>query len=180
MIIPVAKADAMVAKWRRHSSLRCPRRIGAHISLIVPFLSPGLIDREVWEQLSRIAADHRPFDFELVRVRRFPPAEPGGRQVLYLAPAPERPFIELVEALWERWPETPPYGGEFARVIPHLTVTCASPAVLDQAETELQPKLPLRAQARELWLTQMVSDEHARIDRFRLGQASGVYGVRPL
>lgn len=177
LIIPVSEADPLIKRWRRYSSLRCPRRVGAHISLIVPFLSPRLIDLEVWEQLACVAAEHQSFEFELARVRRFPPEHPGGRQVLYLAPAPEQPFVSLMQDLWRRWPQAPPYGGEFAGFTPHLTVTCASPALLAQAEAQLRTQLPLRARAHELWLTQVASSGQVRIERFPLGQALGAYGV---
>ena len=41
---------------------------------------------------------------------------------LYLAPKPNEPFRNLTSAIYERYPESPPYGGKFADVIPHLTV----------------------------------------------------------
>jgi hypothetical protein len=42
--------------------------------------------------------------------------------VLYLAPEPVEIFQRLIGLVSKRFPETPPYDGQFADVIPHLTV----------------------------------------------------------
>jgi hypothetical protein len=55
------------------------------------------------------------FQFALTEVRRFPNA-------LYLAPEPEERFRALIDAVAARFPESPPYEGQYEDVIPHLTV----------------------------------------------------------
>ena len=42
--------------------------------------------------------------------------------MLYLEPDPAHPFVDMIEAVAERFPEHPPFGGEFDTVVPHLTV----------------------------------------------------------
>ncbi|NJO34159.1 MAG: 2'-5' RNA ligase family protein, partial [Rhodospirillales bacterium] len=32
------------------------------------------------------------------------------------------PFRQITRAIWDRFPETPPYGGKYADSVPHLTV----------------------------------------------------------
>ncbi|MEU7862042.1 2'-5' RNA ligase family protein [Nonomuraea sp. NPDC049141] len=71
--------------------------------------------------------------------RRFP-------DVVYLAPTPDQPFRALTEAVVARWPEAPPYVGQFADVIPHLTVAHDRQAhVFDEVEAALTARLPITA-----------------------------------
>ena len=42
--------------------------------------------------------------------------------MIYLAPEPDEPFRRLTLAIWNGWPQTPPYGGRYSEIIPHLTV----------------------------------------------------------
>jgi hypothetical protein len=48
-------------------------------------------------------------------IRQFP-------GLLYIAPVIDQPFRELTSSIWSLHPETPPYGGKFAEVVPHVTV----------------------------------------------------------
>lgn len=61
---------------------------------------------------------YSPFEFSLVEPCCFP-------GVLYLAPDPGSPFVELIEAVLDRFPEAELYGGEFKDILPHLTVAYA-------------------------------------------------------
>ena len=45
---------------------------------------------------------------------------------VWLAPTPSRPFVEMVDGLAFAFPEHPPFSGEFATVIPHLTVAASA------------------------------------------------------
>ena len=80
------------------------------------------------------------FDLVFRRTRRF------GDQVLWLAPEPDAPLRALTAAVWARFPETPPYGGRFDDVVPHLTVTDGQPAeLMDAAAAQVRPWLPIPA-----------------------------------
>lgn len=64
--------------------------------------------------------------------------------MLYLAPESDDQFRALTLAVADRWPEAPPYGGQFAEVIPHLTVAHGQePSVLDAVEADLSSRLPV-------------------------------------
>ena len=67
------------------------------------------------EQLKACFSAYEPFDFELVEIKRFP-------GLIYLAPEPEDPLKTLTLAVWEAFPEHPPYEGKHSDIIPHLTV----------------------------------------------------------
>jgi hypothetical protein len=63
---------------------------------------------------------------------------------LYLVPEPDIPFRRLTEAIADRWPETPPFGGQFDEVVPHLTIAQGQDnAVLEEAEADLRSRLPV-------------------------------------
>ncbi|WP_334662122.1 2'-5' RNA ligase family protein [Streptomyces bottropensis] len=56
------------------------------------------------------------------------------------------PFRRLTEAIADRWPETPPFGGQFDEVLPHLTIAQGQDdAVLEEAEADLCGRLPVTA-----------------------------------
>ena len=89
---------------------------GGYVALISPFVPRHRIDAALLDAVRAEVARFTQFDFRLDRVGRFP------QGVLYLAPEPAKPFVDLIEALARRWPEHPPYGGEYADIVPHVTV----------------------------------------------------------
>ena len=86
------------------------------------------------------------FDFALTSVKAFP------NGVLYLAPEPAEPFVEITEALTDRWPDHPPYNGAYSSVIPHLSVAMANGASVAELEADLNGGLPVRTHADAVWL----------------------------
>ncbi|WP_234439929.1 2'-5' RNA ligase family protein [Streptomyces bicolor] len=66
-----------------------------------------------------------------------------SREVLYLVPEPDTQLRQLTEAIADRWPEAPPYGGRFAEIVPHLTIAQGQgDAVLEEIETDLAGRPP--------------------------------------
>ena len=114
-----------------------------HITVLAPFLPTGGITADVIAELQALIATFPSFGFQLTRIERFP-------DVLYLPPEPEEPFQALTAAVVARWPECPPYGGEFANVIPHLTVGYLPTAA--SLGDDIVPRLPFTASAQEIWL----------------------------
>jgi 2'-5' RNA ligase len=120
--------------------------VPAHITLIVPWLPPVEIRPEDLDELAAVVQTRHAFDFSLARVRWF------GRRVLWLAPDPVEPFLELVYLLAEHF-GTPPYEDEFDEVVPHLTVGHASDgAELGAVADLLAPKLPISCRADQVWV----------------------------
>ncbi|HEY6514438.1 MAG TPA: 2'-5' RNA ligase family protein [Burkholderiaceae bacterium] len=106
----------------------------AHITLLYPFMPPELMGAAVLQQVRAAVAGTCGFAFSLARVDRFP-------GVLYLAPEPASPFIELTRLLAHEFPEFPPYGGRYEAIVPHLTVAQAGGAEQSHAEAELLSSL---------------------------------------
>jgi hypothetical protein len=109
-----------------------PFAVHPHVTLLAPFGSRARVDdpalhTELLAFFGSVAA----FDFALVEVRKFPAG------FFYLATEPAVRFRELTNALAARYPDFPPYEGQFTDVIPHLT--------LDE-DAHPEP-LPIRAHA---------------------------------
>lgn len=105
--------------------------------MLFPFLDESRIDALVHAALADLLSSHRAFDLRFETCGRFP-------EVLYLTPEPDTPFRRLTEAIAARWPETPPYRGRFAEVVPHLTIAQGQEdAVLQDIEADLINQLPL-------------------------------------
>jgi 2'-5' RNA ligase len=87
--------------------------------------------------LEALAAGLSPFGARLEAVGRFP-------GTAWLRPDPDGAFRRLTEAVARRWPEAPPYGGQFDDVVPHLTVADRQPEhVLRAVAGALEPRLPV-------------------------------------
>lgn len=154
LVLPVEWAEPLVGRWRAEHDEAARAGLPAHITILYPFLPVRALTDAVEAELRRIAAERKRFRCVLERVGRFP-------GVVYLAPEPEEPFVELTQAIWSRWPERPPYGGAYDTVVPHLTVAIgAEPPGL--AET-LSKSLPIEGELTELWL--MERDRHGRWQR---------------
>ena len=66
--------------------------------------------------------------------------------VVYLAAEPAKPFVDLTRALWQRFPDWPPYEGAHPTIRSHLTVAWG--AKLEEAEAAVTTALPLRGRVR--------------------------------
>ncbi|MQY34621.1 hypothetical protein SRB17_25910 [Streptomyces sp. RB17] len=109
--------------------------------MLFPFLDESRMDARVLSALADVLARHRAFDLRFAHCGRFP-------GVLYLVPWPQTQVRQLTEAIAGRWPETPPYGGRFTEIVPHLTVADGhDDEVLDQIEADLVTKLPFTFRA---------------------------------
>ena len=98
-------------------------------------------------------------------------------ETLYLVPEPEDPFRELTLAIWKFYPETPPYGGRYSTVVPHLTAAHfvgkqGLGAVAREFEQAAQGRLPIQAEAAEVALMDTRSGRWEINTTFSLGHES--------
>ena len=143
LLIPLPDLDGELAPWLARTA---SDGIGAHITVLVPFLREAELTGEVLAALRDIFAGFEAFDLAFTKTARFP-------EVLYLVPEPDRPVREMTSAVCARWPQCPPYGGGIDDPVPHTTVVYARPeAEYAAAQRALEPRLPLltRAAAVEL------------------------------
>lgn len=146
VLVPVPEADSVVGRWRFEHDPVAPAGVPAHITLVVPWLPPGEITPADLAALDDELADVKAFDFELARVGWF------EKRVLWVAPEPSEPFVEMTRRLAERF-ATPPWDDEFDEVVPHLTVAHAAEGVeLVPIAADVTTKLPFRCRAEEVWV----------------------------
>lgn len=138
LLIPLPELDDELAPWLARTAAD---GIGAHLTVLMPFLPEAGITGEVFAALRGIFEGFAAFDVAFTKTARFP-------EVLYLVPEPDRPVREMTSAVWARWPQCPPYGGGIDDPVPHTTVVYARPeAEYEQARRVLEPRLPLRTRA---------------------------------
>jgi len=152
LIVLVPEAETLVQEFRDRYDPSAAEGMPAHITVLSPFKYAGEIGREVVDALQALFSQHSRFSFTLEEPRRFPSA-------LYLAPRPDAPFAELTQTVAERYPETPPYGGAFSTVVPHLTIAqVEDPQQLEKIGDEFacasRGNLPIHSRVEKVWLVQ--------------------------
>jgi 2'-5' RNA ligase len=133
-----------------------PAFVHAHITLLGPWLEQPTADD--LRTVAEILAAEPPFAFELAEVGCFPDGN------LHLVPQPHEPFGRLTASLAAAFPQTPPYEGRYARVVPHLTLEHSlTGATVTALEAELGDHLPVRARADRVDLQWWANDDcHVR------------------
>jgi 2'-5' RNA ligase len=151
LVVLVPEAETLVKPFRDQYDPSAAAGMPAHITLLYPFKPPDEVDEATLDDLRGCFARFAPIQFSLGSIRRFPVA------VLYLAPEPDEPFRQLISAIWDRYPQTPPYGGRWPDIVPHLSVAyLADKQKLDGISNDFiqasRGKLPIRATASEVAL----------------------------
>jgi 2'-5' RNA ligase len=150
LIVEVPEAEPLVGEWRAKHDWSAQHGVPAHITLLFPFVPAETFDERLHADLRALFARHPSFSFSLRRVARFP-------DVAWLAPEPAEPFEALVEEIYSRYPDYPPYEGVHDEVVLHLTVAEGDTELQDEVDAALTPALPIEAEARDVAL--FVEDE---------------------
>jgi 2'-5' RNA ligase len=146
LVVPFEGLASVVDDLRERTCESKPSHgMPPHVTLLVP--APADIEK-IAEVLFAFAA----FEVVFAQVDRFP-------GTLWLAPEPAQPFARMIEALVQRFPEYPPYGGSFLKIVPHLTVAQAE---FDEAVSTLEPWLPLSTRAERAVLLERAQAQHWR------------------
>jgi len=115
LVVLIPEAESLIKTFRERFDPYADTSVPAHVTILYPFLPPGEITAEVIRTLQDLFLKTPGFTISFSKIERFP-------DTLYLAPEPAEPFQRLTEAIVKQFPNTPPYSGEFAENIPHLTV----------------------------------------------------------
>lgn len=141
LIVEVLEAEPQVGALRLEHDSSAALGVPAHITTLFPFADGSSVDEIA---LAELFARFPAFDFELDRVERFD----GG--AVWLHPNPSLRFADLTAAVWQRWPDHPPYEGAHDEVIPHLTVS--------ETPIDVNLRLPIASRAREVTLIEQAPD----------------------
>ena len=165
LIVEVPNAERAVGQWRTQLDPQAALGVPAHVTVLFPFAAPEHIDNGILAALRQVLSAMEPFEFQLARTGWF------GRSVLWLGPEPAAPFRHLTAGLIAAFPDYPPYGGQFAEVVPHLTVGGHGTAQqLAAAERGVRRHLPILEQAQAVTLMAEQTDGHwHRRSTFALG-----------
>lgn len=138
LLVEVPEAEPAVARLRLAHDPVAARGVPAHVTVLFPL--DGVPDRGALARVAELPA----FGYRLARVGEFP-------GVVWLAPEPAAPFVALTDAARAAFPDQPPYRGEFAETVPHLTVAMTDDAALRRTiAAELDAHLPIAARATHL------------------------------
>jgi 2'-5' RNA ligase len=171
LVILVPEAEVLVESFRLQHDPSAALGVPAHVTVLYPFKPPRELTAEVIKSLEELFSEFPGFSISFIESRRFP-------DVLYLSPVPHESIRSLIEMVARRFPETPPYGGQFADIVPHLTVAqVGDPRKLDEIESkfasESQGHLPVRTSVTEVTLLDNESGRWQVRRRFSLDTDDG-------
>jgi 2'-5' RNA ligase len=144
--ILVPEAGPIISAWYGLTSAAMDG-MPPHVTLLWPWRTSPLSEADI-AAVQAAVSGIGPFRLSFRAFGRFPGA-------LYLAPEPEEPVRRLMQQLARRFPDTPPYRGEFSSPVPHMTVAkAATDDELDSIEAAarswLADRSPLRVEVREV------------------------------
>ncbi len=170
--MPVREADGLVracaARFGPDSPAAAlgPELVAAHVTVLWPFLAPSLIDTAVLRDIAAVCEKHPRHRFRLERLAAYP----GG--TVYMPPEPADLLLGLMHDVWNRWPETPPYGGIYDEVNPHVTLAVLEDRaeLIPQVRSFAEPHLPIDATAEEVMLLLVENGRWRLLEQFPLGE----------
>jgi 2'-5' RNA ligase len=151
LALMVPEAEPVVGSFRELLDPSARRGLGAHITLIYPFVDSELLTPAVLARLAEVIADIPAPMFRLAHVDTFP-------SVVWLAPEPAKPIIQIASVLERAFPDHPKGGGAFPEFVPHLSVARnvqqGKTAVINELEARLADHGPIYGwcESMSLWV----------------------------
>jgi hypothetical protein len=145
VIVQVELPPELAALRDAHDPMAA-RGVPPHVTVLFPFLPAAALDSTVLNDLRRLVAATPKFTANFARAERL-------RELVWLLPHVQDPFLRLTAAVYDRWPQHPPYEGLIEELVAHLTVVESGEApILDRAFRVAQRVLPFQASVSELAL----------------------------
>jgi len=116
LLVEIPEAEPNVGEARRRWDPVAELGIPAHVTALAPFVPAPELDHATFVTIAGVAATLHPFAYRFTETRWF------DGSVLFLAPDDPAPFIRLIEATLDAFPDYPRYGGRFEHIHPHLTI----------------------------------------------------------
>lgn len=161
VVVAFPELSPVVDEWRERTSDDRPSLgIPPHVTLLHPFVTAETVEGAL-DGLRKLFAATPSFTVSFRELRRWP-------EMAYLAPEPPEPFARLTEAIFERWPDYPPYEGIHETVIPHLTVAYGDDVLLAEVEADVAPHLPISVHVTEAVLLEELEPDVRWVVRARL------------
>jgi 2'-5' RNA ligase len=119
LVVLIPEVECLVETFRMRYDPTAAIGVPAHVTILYPFISHDKLTTDITTTLRELFLKLPSFTTSFPEAQRFP-------DILYLAPVPSEPFRQLTEIIARNFPDTLPYGGAFAEIIPHLTVAQVS------------------------------------------------------
>lgn len=146
VIVPIPEADPAVSAHRRELDPAAALGVPAHVTVIFPFAVPSALSADDYQRLASGIRSVPRFDCSFGGIDWF------GDDCVWLRPDDDLPFRALTQAVWDAFPDYPPYEGAFDDVVPHVTIGERRSGTLEdlqRAATEVETKLPVRQHVNE-------------------------------
>lgn len=111
----VPEAESLVGETRTRLDPSARLGLGAHITLVYPWLDSTEVTAEALIRLRHALAGHTALSFRLDRVDTFP-------STVWLAPSPTDAIASLSASVEAAFPERPRIGPGFEHYVPHVSV----------------------------------------------------------
>jgi 2'-5' RNA ligase len=143
LVVLIPEVEHLVKSFRDQYEPSAAVGVPAHVTILYPFKPPDELTADVIATLQGLISRLPSFYVSFPEFQAF-------SDTIYLAPLPAEPFRRLTKIIVERYPETPPYGGAFAEIVPHLTVAQMGnfqrlDKITDEFREAAQKKLPISA-----------------------------------
>lgn len=127
LIMPVALPFAFDALRRRYDpAFSC---FPAHVSLLFPFAGAPLRNA-LTPALNEVIGHMQRLTIYATGVESF---KSSTQVTMYLKVGPEPQLVHIIEQLYWRFQNYPPYEGRHQELVPHITLARVAPSVADQA-----------------------------------------------
>jgi len=115
MIVAPHEIQTIAAPIMRRYALDTLIRVPAHLTVLYPFVACERLP-EACQILREVCAAIPPFDVTMSGYDQFPTA-------IYMKPVDPAPIQDVFRRVYARFPECPPYGGQWGDELqPHMTV----------------------------------------------------------
>ena len=167
LVVLIPEAESLVKSFREQYDPSAAVGVPAHVTILYPFKPPDELTADVIATLQDLVSRLPSFNVSFQEFQGFP-------DILYLAPIPAEPFQRLTEIIASKYPETPPYGGAFTEIVPHLTIAQVSDrqkldGIANEFREMSRAKLPIHARVNTVALMDNSSGYWKLRAQFSLG-----------
>lgn len=155
LVVVAEEAEGAVGEIRSELDPLARSGVPAHVTVLFPFMPANDITDDVAVRLAGLFRTVPMFQHAFVRTAWF------GEDSLWLATDADVVFRSLTSLVVDAFPDYPPYEGQFADVVPHLTLAHHAPlGAMRAADLAIQSRLPIAATTRAVTL--MTEDPSGR------------------
>jgi 2'-5' RNA ligase len=168
LVVLIPEAEGLLEVFRQRFGSSDVISVPAHVTILYPFKTPDEITSGDITTLRELFMKVSSFSVSFRRFQCF-------TDTLFLMPEPSEPLRQLTETIANVFPDVPPYGGAFKKIIPHLTVIQTSDlqkldAIAADFHKVAKDLLPIHARINAVFLMENPSSDWRVKEQFSLRQ----------